>query len=129
MTEAAKVAYTISHLLRFRGRASQGVQAGELPVLRSMPAADAPSGGEICIGLCHQLPHTAQPQPVEPGRLVGSFLHGLAAHIKDALVAYDVPSSLDGAIDLAIWVDLRVQACRRERLQRRQLVVAEEFSQ
>lgn len=47
--------------------------------------------------------------------LVDTFLHGLAAHIKDALVAYDVPSLLDKAIDLAIRVDLRVQAHWRER--------------
>lgn len=41
---------------------------------------------------------------------VDTFLHGLAACIKDALVAYEVPGSLNGAIDLAIQVDLRVQA-------------------
>ncbi|TWW74436.1 Retrovirus-related Pol polyprotein from transposon opus [Takifugu flavidus] len=44
-----------------------------------------------------------------PAALVDTFLHGLAAHIKDAMVAYDVPSSLDGAIDLATRVDLRVR--------------------
>lgn len=60
--------------------------------------------------------------------LADTFLPGPAAHIKDALVAYDVPTSLDGAIDLAIRVDLRVQDCWRERLQMRHLVVAEEFS-
>lgn len=45
-----------------------------------------------------------------PVTLVDTFLHGLAAHIKDAMVAYDIPSSLDGTIDLAIRVDLKVQA-------------------
>ncbi|TWW57308.1 hypothetical protein D4764_07G0000270 [Takifugu flavidus] len=49
-----------------------------------------------------------------PAALMDTFLHGLAAHIKDAMVAYDVPSSLDGAIDLATRVDLRVQARREE---------------
>lgn len=45
----------------------------------------------------------------------------------DGLVAYDVPSSLDGDIDLAIRVDLQVQDRRRERFQMRHLVVPEEF--
>lgn len=45
----------------------------------------------------------------------------------DGLVAYDVSSSLDGAIDLAIRVDLQVQDRRRERLQMRHLVMPEEF--
>lgn len=51
--------------------------------------------------------------PSTPAVLVDTFLHGLAAHIKDTLVAYDIPS-LMGPL---IWVDLRVQDCRRERLQ------------
>ncbi|TWW74416.1 hypothetical protein D4764_14G0004190, partial [Takifugu flavidus] len=60
-----------------------------------------------------------------PAALVYTFLHGLAAYIKDALVAYEVPGSLDGAIELAIWVDLRVQARLREKRQMRQLAVAD----
>lgn len=64
---------------------------------------------------------------LSPAALVDTFLHGLAAHIKDALVAYDVPSFLDRAIDLAIWVDLRVQDRRRERHQMRHLVMLGEF--
>lgn len=32
--------------------------------------------------------------------LIDAFLHGLAAYIKDALVAHDVPAFLDGIIEL-----------------------------
>lgn len=42
-------------------------------------------------------------------------------------MAYGVPSWLDGAIDLAIRVDLQVQARQQERLQMRHLAVADEF--
>lgn len=63
---------------------------------------------------------------MSPYTLYDTFLHGLAAHLKDALADYEVPSSLDGAIDLAIRVDLWVQACLREKRQTRDLVVAGE---
>lgn len=59
--------------------------------------------------------------------LLDTSLHRLAAHIKDALVAYDIPSSLDGAIDLAILVDLRAQSCQQEILQLRHLEVSDEL--
>lgn len=37
--------------------------------------------------------------PPEP--LTGAFLHGLADHNRDLLIAYPRPSSLDGVINLA----------------------------
>ena len=43
------------------------------------------------------------------------FLRGLAGHIKDELVAHDQPSTLEGLIELATRLDLRIQARRRER--------------
>lgn len=43
------------------------------------------------------------------GRSHNAFLHGLADYVKDKLVASEIPSSLGDAIELAIWVDLRVQ--------------------
>ncbi|KAM7378680.1 hypothetical protein PAMP_004286 [Pampus punctatissimus] len=43
------------------------------------------------------------------------FLHSLADYIKDELVSHEPPSTLDGMIELAIRVDLRIQARRRER--------------
>lgn len=46
--------------------------------------------------------------PVAP--LANAFLHGLADYIKDVLFAYEIPASLDGVIDLAIQVDLSMQA-------------------
>lgn len=52
-----------------------------------------------------------------PAALVDAFLHGLADYIKDALVAYDLPLTLDEVIKLAVRLDLRVQARRRERRQ------------
>ncbi len=36
------------------------------------------------------------------------FLHGLAEHIKDEIYSLEIPSSLDGLIDLAIRVDNRI---------------------
>ena len=46
--------------------------------------------------------------------LCDAFLHGLAAYIKDELVSHDTPITLDGVIDLAIRIDLRIQTRRRE---------------
>ena len=50
--------------------------------------------------------------------LCEAFLHGLADYIKDELVSHDTPITLDGVIDLAIRIDLRIQARRREKRQR-----------
>lgn len=46
-----------------------------------------------------------------------AFLHGLADYIKDELVSYPVPSTLDGFIELSTQLDLRIRARRRERRQ------------
>ena len=46
-----------------------------------------------------------------------AFLYGLANYIKDELVTHDTPDTLDGIIDLAIRIDLRIQARRREKRQ------------
>lgn len=48
---------------------------------------------------------------------VDAFLHSLAEYIKDELVSHEVPSTLDGIIELAIRIDLRIQVRRRERRQ------------
>lgn len=47
-----------------------------------------------------------------------AFLLGLADYIKDELVSYDLPTSLDGLIELAAKLDRRIQARRQERRQR-----------
>lgn len=47
--------------------------------------------------------------------LVDAFLHSLADYIKDELVSHDQPSTLDEAIALAVRIDRRIQARRRER--------------
>lgn len=44
-----------------------------------------------------------------------AFLHGLADYIKDELVSYPLPLSLDEVIALAINIDLRIQARKREK--------------
>ncbi len=43
------------------------------------------------------------------------FIHGLAEHIKDEIYSLELPSSLDGLIDLAIRVDNRIclRSCHR----------------
>ncbi|TWW57322.1 Retrotransposon-derived protein PEG10 [Takifugu flavidus] len=43
-----------------------------------------------------------------------AFLNGLAPYIKDVLVPFDLPPSLDGLINLTSRLDRRVQARRRE---------------
>ena len=47
--------------------------------------------------------------------LSDAFLHGLAGYIKDKLVSHDTPTTLDEIIDLAIRIDLRIKAHRREK--------------
>ncbi len=49
--------------------------------------------------------------------LCDAFLHGLADYIKDELVSYELPTTLDEIIGLATWVDHRIQARRQERRQ------------
>ncbi len=44
-----------------------------------------------------------------------NFLHGLAEHIKDEIYSLELPSSLDGLIDLAIRVDNRISIRSRHR--------------
>lgn len=90
------------HLLFFCCLAPQGVRAGELPVLSSMSAVGTPPGREVCV------PLLASRRKWSLATLVDTFLHRLAAYIKDALVLI----SLCGAIDLAIRVDLQVQAVK-----------------
>ncbi len=43
------------------------------------------------------------------------FLHSLAEHIKDEIYSLELPSSLDGLIDLAIRVDNRISLRSRHR--------------
>ena len=47
--------------------------------------------------------------------LCDAFLNGLADYIKDKLVSYDMPTTLDGVIELATRIDLRIQTRRREK--------------
>ena len=47
--------------------------------------------------------------------VVDAFFHGLADYIKDELVSHDLPESLDEAVALAVRIDRRVQARRREK--------------
>ena len=44
-----------------------------------------------------------------------AYLRGLAAYIKDELVSFDLPNSLDGLIELTSRMDRRIQTRRRER--------------
>ncbi|KAF7640826.1 hypothetical protein LDENG_00011620 [Lucifuga dentata] len=50
--------------------------------------------------------------------LCDAYLNGLADYVKDELVSHDLPTTLDGLINLTIRIDLRIQARRRERFQR-----------
>ena len=44
------------------------------------------------------------------------FVHGLASHMKDELAVRETPPTLDGVIELATRIDVRMQERRRERL-------------
>lgn len=48
--------------------------------------------------------------------LCDAFYHGLVDYIKDELVSYERPSSLDGIIELATHIDLRILNHREETL-------------
>ncbi|KAF7641725.1 hypothetical protein LDENG_00273800 [Lucifuga dentata] len=50
--------------------------------------------------------------------LCDAFLNGLADYIKNKLISHDLPTTLDGLIELTTHIDLRIQARRREKLQR-----------
>ncbi|KAF7641900.1 hypothetical protein LDENG_00268980, partial [Lucifuga dentata] len=50
--------------------------------------------------------------------LCDAYLNGLADYVKDELVLHDLPTTLDGLIDLTTHIDLRIQARRRERVLR-----------
>ena len=50
-----------------------------------------------------------------PAALRDVFMQGLAGYLKDELVAYELPFTLEGLIELATRLDLRSQARRRER--------------
>lgn len=50
-----------------------------------------------------------------PATLRDVFMRGLAGYIKDELVAYQLLSTLEGLIEIATRLDLRIQARRRER--------------
>ena len=42
---------------------------------------------------------------------------GLADYIKDELISYDLPTTLDGIVELASRIDRRIQARQREKHQ------------
>ena len=49
--------------------------------------------------------------------LCDAFLMGLADYIKDGLISYELPTTLDGIIELASRIDRRIQARQREKHQ------------
>ncbi|KAJ8290599.1 hypothetical protein GJAV_G00015110 [Gymnothorax javanicus] len=96
-SEQAKVAFTINHLTgraRLWGAAEWERQS---PVLR-----------RGVIATWSRWNTAAQ---------MDAFLHGLDDYLKDELVSYKVPPTLDGIIELVIRIDLRIHAHRRERRQ------------
>lgn len=57
----------------------------------------------------------ARRSPWNDQALVDAFLHGLADYVKDGLLPFDRPSTLDDAVALAVKFDHRFQSRRRER--------------
>lgn len=138
-TERAKVAFTINHLTeraRLWGTAEWDRQSPvcasfqlfstELRKVFGMPS----SGPDIAGGLLglQQGTRTVANYAIEfrtralhsqwnPAAQTDAFLRGLADYIKDELVSFELPSSLDGLIELVTRLDSRIQARRRERRQ------------
>lgn len=109
-TEAAKVAFVITHLCgraRLWGTAEWEHQTGACASFQAF----AKEILKVFYLSCSRSSSAA---------LVDAFLHHLADYMKDALVAYDMPQTLDGVIELATRVDLCVQIRRRERHQETQ---------
>ena len=52
------------------------------------------AGAKECYGLCHGLSHCCSGWPPKPL----AFLHGLAGNIRDLLITYPRPTTLDGII-------------------------------
>ena len=50
-----------------------------------------------------------------PSGLCDVFLHGLAPYMNDELASRETPPTLDGVIELATHIDVRIQERRRER--------------
>ncbi|KAF7641874.1 hypothetical protein LDENG_00269710 [Lucifuga dentata] len=139
-TKEAKVAYAISHLTR-RARlwgtaewdrhtsacSSFQAFAAELCKVFGMGISNYDSA----LGLLkmHQGDQTvtdyaidfrirAQQSDWNMAALCDAFLNGLADYIKDELVSHNLPTTLDGLIELSTRIDLRIQARRCENLQR-----------
>ena len=136
-TEAAKVAFTINHLTgraRLWGTAEWEKQtpacatfqafSKELRKVFGMGASVSDAardllslrqGNQTVADFSIDFRTRARQSNWNESALRDSFLHSLADYIKDELVSHDLPSTLDGVIERAIRVDLRIQARRRER--------------
>lgn len=90
--------------------------ASEVRKVFSLSSTDA----DIAWGLMQmcQNNQTARQNDWKESALRDAFLHGLAHCIKDELVTHDLAPTLDALIELAIRIDLRFQARRRERRHR-----------
>lgn len=136
-TEQAKVAFTVNHLTgkaRLWGTAEWDRQtaacasfsafAAELQKVFG-PVSRGPDAEGGLLGL-RQGPRTAADYALEfrvrarqsnwnAAAQNDAFLRGLADYLKDELVSFELPASLDGLIDLVLRLDQRIQSRRRER--------------
>lgn len=136
-TEQAKVAFMVNHLTgkaRLWGTAEWERQtpacasfsafAAELlkvfgPVARGPDAAGGllrvRQGGRTAADYALEFRVRARQSQWNTAAQNDAFLLGLADYLKDELVSYELPSSLDGLIDLVLRLDQRIQSRRRER--------------
>lgn len=136
-TEQAKVAFMVNHLTgkaRLWGTAEWERQtpacssfatfAAELrkvfgPVARGPDAMGGllglRQGGRTATDYALEFRVRARRSEWNAAAQVDAFLLGLADYLKDELVSYELPSSLDSLIELVLRLDQRIQGRRRER--------------
>ncbi|KAF7644122.1 hypothetical protein LDENG_00227410 [Lucifuga dentata] len=133
-TEEAKVAYAISHLW---GTAKWDRQtstcssfqafAAELRKVFGMEVSSYDSaqgllkmhqGNQTVADFAIDFRIKARRSEWNMAALCDAFLNGLADYIKDKMVSYDLPTTLDSLMELATRINLCIQARRREKLQR-----------
>ncbi|TKS65266.1 Retrotransposon-like protein 1 [Collichthys lucidus] len=101
-SEEAKVAFTINHLT---GRARLwGTAEWNVKLLLAAPSETS----LLSSGRARQSKWNTEAQ-------CDAYLQGLEEYVKDELVSYDLPATLDELIELTRRVDRRIQARREER--------------
>ncbi|TWW62375.1 hypothetical protein D4764_04G0010220 [Takifugu flavidus] len=113
-SEAARVAFTINHLTGRECLWGTAEWERGTPASSSFQAFSA----ELCkvfVAVSLGLDATGELMSLKQGsRPIADYAIDFPPYIKDALVSFDLPPSLDGLIELTSRLDRRIQARRRE---------------